>query len=154
MPRLILLLLFIIVGSQHQMQGAELSRLKNGQRLAGLRLQHLYSDSNGKIVGAKFVHAATGAPVFLLQLQTVPQVLTWVETPTDSNQGLPHSLEHLIVAKGSKGHYLQLVQQMHLNVSGAATFGDFVAYGLSSGAGVDGFFESFHALLDAIYRPD
>jgi len=58
------------------------------------------------------------------------------------------------VGKGTKGRYLELLEDMRLSAGGAATFRDFVAYGLSSGAGTDGFFEIFHALQDALYRPD
>jgi Zn-dependent M16 (insulinase) family peptidase len=154
MTRLFLSLIVSVTLFLHSADAVNLSTLKKDQKLAGLQVQNLYRDSDGRIVGAKFLQISTGAPVFLLQLQTVPQVITWVDTPTDSNQGLPHALEHLLVAKGTKGRYLQLLQQMRLNSSGAVTYGDFVAYGLSSGSGVDGFFESFHALLNAIYRPD
>src|SRR5260370_22106660 len=145
MTRLVLFLIFTVVVCQDSMHAATLSRLKKDQRLAGLKVENLYSDSNGKIVGVKLLHVSSGAPVFLLQLQTVPQVFTWIDTPIDSNQGLPHSLEHLLV-KGTKGRYLQLLEEMRLDLSGAGTSQDFVCYGLSSGAGLDGFFESVHAL--------
>jgi Zn-dependent M16 (insulinase) family peptidase len=153
MTRVILSLIVAVLTLHHSALAVHLSELKRGQRLSGLQVQNVFSDSDGAIVGAKFLHIATGAPVFFLQLETVPQVLTWIDTPTNSNQGLPHSLEHLLT-KGTKGRYLQLLEQMHLDESGASTSRDFVCYGLSSAAGTDGFFESFHALLDAIYRPD
>src|SRR5579859_137733 len=153
MTRLLSFLIFTVLIFHDSVHAAKLSTLKKEQRLAGLEVQNLYSDSNGKIVGAKFLHIATGAPVFLLQLQTVPQVFTWIDTPTESNQGLPHALEHLLI-KGAKGRYLQLLEQMRLDQAGARTSEDFVAYGLSSGSGVEDFFESFHGLLDAVYRPD
>ncbi|HJX85177.1 MAG TPA: hypothetical protein VJ723_12610, partial [Candidatus Angelobacter sp.] len=128
--------------------------MKKNQRLADFRVEHLYRDAQGKIVGAKFLHVPSGAPIFLLQMETVPQLFTWVESPTDSNRGLPHAMEHLLVLKGVKGRYLNLLKGVRLSSGGAATSRDFVDYGLTSGSGVDGFFEQFHALLDALYRPD
>ncbi len=133
---------------------SDLMSLKKGEKLTDFQVDHLYSDSEGKIIGAKFLHIPTGAPVFLLQIETVPQVFTWVESPSDSNRGLPHALEHLLIAKGSKGRYLNLLEGMRLSDGAAATTSNFVDYGLYSGSGVNGFFEQFHALLDALYSPD
>jgi Zn-dependent M16 (insulinase) family peptidase len=132
----------------------DLATLKRDQKFADFRVDHLYSDSEGKVIGVKFVHIPTGAPVFLLQMETVPQLFTWVDSPADSNQGLPHAMEHLLILKGAKGRYLNLLEGMRLSDGGAATSRDYVYYGLSSGSGVDGFFEQFHVLLDALYRPD
>src|SRR5437016_1523361 len=84
-------------------RSGNLSNLKQNQQVSDFRVDHLYSDPEGKIVAAKFVHVATGAPVFLLQLETAPQLLTWVNSPTDSNKGLAHALEHLLILKGTKG---------------------------------------------------
>lgn len=131
-----------------------LSTLKNNQELAGFRVASLYSGPGGRIVGAKFWHIATGAPVYFLQIETVPQVFTWIDTPADSNKGLPHSLEHLLAGRGTTGRYYSLLANMRLSQTEAATSRDFNFYGLSSGAGMDGFFELFHALLDALYHPD
>ncbi len=131
-----------------------LSRLKDSQELADFKVANLYSDPDGRIVGAKFWHVATGAPIFLLQIETVPQVFTWVNTPVDSNQGLPHSLEHLLAGKGTTGRYFSLLTDMRLSQTEAATARDFNFYAFSSGAGLDGFFELFHALIRALYHPD
>jgi len=56
--------------------------------------------------------------------------------------------------KGPRAVISNFWKTLRLSAGGAATFRDFVAYGLSSGAGTDGFFEIFHALQDALYRPD
>lgn len=133
---------------------SDLATLKQNQRLADFQVAHLYSDASGAIVGAKFIHISTGAPIFLLQVETVPQLFTWVDCPANSSRGLGHALEHLLTAKGVKARYLNLLKSMRLSVGGAETLRDEVYYGLSSGSGVDGFFEQFHALLDALYRPD
>jgi hypothetical protein len=132
----------------------DLPDLKEAQRLADLQVVNLFSDSDGRVVGAKFLHVPTGAPVFLLRIEGVPQLFTWVNTPVDSNRGLPHSLEHLLLGKGTKGHYFQLLENMRLSTGGAGTSPDFVSYGFASDSGADDFFEILHALLDALYRPD
>ncbi|MGH9565182.1 MAG: hypothetical protein ACRD4I_04280, partial [Candidatus Angelobacter sp.] len=78
----------------------------------------------------------------------------WVDTPAESNAGLAHSLEHLLASKGTKGRYANLLKEMRLSRSAAATTDDFNLYSFSSGTGLAGFFEQFHAWLDALYRPD
>jgi Zn-dependent M16 (insulinase) family peptidase len=131
-----------------------LSALKRNQELFDFRVSNLYCDPEGKVVGAKLGHVPTGAPVFLFQTEAVPQVLMWVDTPATSNQGLAHALEHLVAGKGTKGRYSTLLKEMRLSASSAATFQDFNYYGFSSGSGFEGFFEQFHAWLEALYRPD
>ncbi len=149
-----IILFFLWLPGSSWASSQDLSALKKGQKVGDLEVVNLFSDSEGQIVGAKFVHIPTGAPVFLLQLEGVPQVFTWNDTPVDSNRGLPHSLEHLLLGKGTKGRYFTLLGNMRLSQYGAATSPDFVYYGVASGSGTDGFFELFHALLDALYRPD
>ncbi len=152
--RSVCVMALVLVWQALAFASSDLTLLKKGEKLADFQVEHLYSDSEGKIIGAKVLHIPTGAPVFLLQIETVPQVFTWVDSPSDSDRGLPHALEHLLIAKGSKGRYLNLLEGMRLSDGAAATTGDFVYYGLYSGSGVNGFFEQFHALLDALYSPD
>lgn len=132
----------------------DLADLKKNQLVGDLRVANLYSDSDGQIVGAKLWHAWSGAPIYLFQIETVPQVFMWVDTPSDSNAGLAHSLEHLLASKGTKGRFASLLKVMRISRSAAATTDDFNLYSFSSGTGLDGFFEQFHAWLDALYRPD
>jgi Zn-dependent M16 (insulinase) family peptidase len=150
----LLVIWFILPAHLPAFASADMSLLKEGERIADFRVDHLYSGAEGKVVGAKFLHVPTGAPVFLLQLESVPQVFTWVDNPAVSNRGLPHAMEHVLITKGVKGRYRNLLNNMRLSVDGASTLGDFVDYGLSSGSGVHGFFECFHALLDSLYDPD
>jgi Zn-dependent M16 (insulinase) family peptidase len=131
-----------------------LNAFSKGQAIVGLRVANLYSGSDGQIVGAKFWDIRSGAPIYLFQIETVPQVFMWVDTPAHSNTGLAHSLEHLLGGKGTKGRYASLLKEMRLSQSAAATTDDFNLYSFSSGTGMDGFFEQFHAWLDALYRPD
>jgi len=132
----------------------DLAALKKGEHVGGLRCANLYADSEGHIVGAKFWDVRSGAPIYLLQIETIPQVFMWVDTPADSNKGVAHALEHLLGGKGTKGRYISLLKEMRLSRSVAATTDDFNLYSFSSGTGLDGFFEQFHAWLVALYQPD
>lgn len=132
----------------------DLAELRKNQRVGDLRVANLYSDSNNQIVGAKLWHTWSGAPIYVFQIETVPQVFMWVDAPANSNAGLAHSLEHLLASKGTKGRYVSLLKEMRLSRSAAATTDDFNLYSFSSGTGLAGFFEQFHAWLDALYRPD
>jgi Zn-dependent M16 (insulinase) family peptidase len=117
-------------------------------------VSNLYSDGDGKIMGAKFRHVFTGAPIYLLQIETVPQAFMWVDAPDRTNRGLAHSLEHLLAAKGAKGRYQTVLADMRLSRWVAASYQDYNFYSFSSGTGLPGFVDEFHALLDALYKPD
>ncbi|HEY6250427.1 MAG TPA: hypothetical protein VI685_10740 [Candidatus Angelobacter sp.] len=130
-----------------------LSGLKQGDPVATFKLNNLYSDSDGTIVAAKFIHEVSGAPVFLVEAETVPQMFLWFDTPAHSNQGLPHALEHLLV-RGTKGGYFLALENMRLAQVGIASYQDFNYYGVAASAGMSTFSELFHACLDAVYHPD
>jgi Zn-dependent M16 (insulinase) family peptidase len=149
-------LCFMVISGQAQTAPAEneLSHFSEGQRIAGLRVNNLYSDPEGKIVGTKLVDIRSATPIFLLQVQTVPKAFIWVDTPDYSNRGVPHALEHLLAAKGTKGRFVTLLTNMRLSVSVAATEKDFNYYSYSSGTGMVGFFEQLHAWLGALFRAD
>ncbi len=150
-PYIVLLFVCLQSGITHSLH---LSHLHKNEKLADFRVMSLYRGLDGKIQAIKMRHLPTGAPIFVLEIETVPQLLTCVDTPATSNRGIPHSLEHLLAVKGTKGRYFNLLREMRLSLSGAATYPDHVCYGFSSGAGIHGFFEQFHALLEALYRPD
>lgn len=133
---------------------AALASLKKGQQVANFRVSNLYSDSDERVVGAKFFHVPSGAPIFLLQIETVPQAFVWVDSAVNSDRGLPHALEHLLAEKGTKGRYVFLLTDMEMSRSAAVTWRDFTFYSFSSGAGIDGFFDLLHGWLDALYHPD
>jgi hypothetical protein len=144
----------VVLGTGTLGLAQDLPELKQNQSIADFRVANLYSDSEGRIVGGKFWYAPTGAPIYLLQIETAPQTFMWVDVPADSNDGVPHSLEHLLASKGTKGRYLSLLKEMRFSETGAATFQDYNFYCLTSGTGMAGFLEQFHAWLDALYRPD
>jgi Zn-dependent M16 (insulinase) family peptidase len=150
---LILFLLFFLhdrsLASPH-----DLVDLKKNQAIGDLRVVNLYADSGQQIVGAKLWHSPTGAPIYIFQVETVPQVFMWVDTPADSNEGLAHALEHVLGGKGTTGRYVNLLRDMRLSRSAAATTDDYNMYSFSCGTGLRGFFEQFRAWLAALYKPD
>ena len=132
----------------------QLSKLKKDQKIADFRVTNVYSDAAGKIMGAKFLHTPSGSPVFVLQIETVPQVFIAIDEPSDSDKGLPHSLEHLVYGKGIKGRYARLLTEMKLGGTQAFTSSDFNAYHFYSGGAASDLLEQLHAWLDALFRPD
>jgi Zn-dependent M16 (insulinase) family peptidase len=132
----------------------DLSTLKRDQLVANFRVANLYTDSADKIVGAKFQDVRSGAPVYVFQIETAPQTFMWIDAPDNSNRGLPHSLEHLLAGKGTRGRYVSLLKDMRLSQTVAASPQGYNFYALASGTGMAGFFEQFHAWLDALYKPD
>jgi Zn-dependent M16 (insulinase) family peptidase len=152
--RILIVLLLIVAPPCCSATSRDLSTLKQNETLGSLRVTNLYADSHGRIIGGKFLDIRSGAPLYLLQIETVPQAFMWVDTPADSNAGVAHALEHLLGGKGTKGRYVSLLNEMRLGRSAAATTDDFNFYSFSSGTGVEGFFEQFHVWLDALYRPD
>jgi Zn-dependent M16 (insulinase) family peptidase len=146
----ILLLLWLAI----RVEAEDLSSLKQNQKIGAFRVVSLLADAENKVVGAKFLHGPSNAPVYVIQIETAPQTFMWVDTPENSNRGLPHSLEHLLATKGTKGRYLNLLRIMRFSQFGAATNEDYNMYCLTSGTGMEGFTEQLHIFLDALYNPD
>lgn len=146
--------LLSLSSSALQQHHNDIADLTPNQDIAGFTVEKLYIDSHKEIVGVKFLHQATGAPVYIFQVETVPQVFMWVDTPANSNRGLPHALEHLLAGKGTTGRYCTLLTSMQLSHSRAATTSDFTFYSFASGSGMNGFWEQFHAWMRALYQPD
>lgn len=147
-------ILFLALVSTLQAQTQSLQTLKKDQFIGDLQVTNLYADTDGSIIGTKFRHSLTGAPIYVLQIETVPQAFIWVDAPDLSNRGLAHSLEHLLSGKGTKGRYLGALTDMRLSKMVAASHQDFNFYSFSSGTGLAGFFDQFHAWLEALFRPD
>jgi hypothetical protein len=57
-------------------------------------------------MGARFMHRPTGFQLDLLQIESVPQAFTWVKTFATSDQGEPHTQEHLLLLRGVRGRTL------------------------------------------------
>jgi Zn-dependent M16 (insulinase) family peptidase len=146
--------LLLLVATNGVLVAEDLSHLTPNQNIAGFRVANLFADSTGKIVGAKFSHNPSGAPIYVLQIDTAPQTFIWIDAPATSNRGVAHSLEHILAKKGTKGRYFNLLRTMRLSQSGAATYEDYNLYCLTSGVGMPGFMDQFHALMEALFKPD
>lgn len=146
--------LFFILNASFALAAGQLAGLKKDQKIADFRVANVYSDGDGSIVGAKFFHIPTGSTIFLLQIETVPQVFMWIDEPSDSDKGLAHSLEHLVYGKGIKGRYARLLTDMKLGSNSAFTAFYYNAYHFYSGGSTDDLLEQLHAWMDTLFRPD
>ncbi|PWU14093.1 MAG: hypothetical protein C5B49_13740 [Bdellovibrio sp.] len=133
---------------------ARLQDLKPAMKVGNFAVRHLLLDADQQVLGAEFFHRQSGAQVFVLQYESVPQVFQWVDTPPFDDRGLPHSLEHLLAGKGSTGRSSYLLENMLLGIEANATFYDYTMYPLLSRSGLDNFFRLFSAKLRALLAPD
>ncbi|HEX2896809.1 MAG TPA: hypothetical protein VHP63_02015, partial [candidate division Zixibacteria bacterium] len=78
----------------------------------------------------------------------------WVNTPPPTDQGEPHTLEHLLLGKGTKGRYVASLEDMCLGQSSAYTEQTRTCYHYNTAAGPDVFFKLFEEKLDAMIHPN
>src|SRR6185436_15282181 len=114
MTRTLLLGLALAFAMPHETAAADLSTLKTGDRLHGFRVASVYLDAADRPLDARFVHPATGFQLDLLQIESVPQSFTWVKSFATSDQGEPHTQEHLLLLRGKAGRTLATKQSMTL----------------------------------------
>ena len=132
----------------------ELGKLEKGASVEGFTLEALYLDDRDVPVGARFTHKSTGFVVDLLRIESVPQTFTWVNTFPVSDQGEPHTQEHLLLGKGTKGRAFAGLDTMWLAVSSAFTEQLQTCYHFNTAAGADVFFDLFSAQIDALLHPN
>ncbi|XP_954027.1 uncharacterized protein TA06840 [Theileria annulata] len=106
---------------------------------------------------SEYLSLSTGLRVFFMQYET-PIVNTYIVIPTreETDQGLPHTLEHLIFL-GSENHpfrgILDMVSMKSLSSgTNAWTATDHTAYTLST-AGIDGTMQMLPIYLDHVLKP-
>lgn len=132
----------------------DLASLKEGQEAAGaFRAAALYLDPSGDIKGARFLHER-GMTVDLLFFDSVPQLSLCFRTPPDDDSGASHTLEHLVLGKGSAGRRLNTLMPMRMGGYTAGTHTHMTNYQFSSAAGPAEFYELLEAFLGALVRPD
>src|SRR2546423_442923 len=93
-----------------QQPSTDFASLKPGQSLHGFRAVAVYVDAANHPIGARFVHNASKFTLDVVRQQSVPQADIRVTTFPVSDQGEPHTQEHLLVGKGSKGRALGTVE--------------------------------------------
>jgi Zn-dependent M16 (insulinase) family peptidase len=120
----------------------------------GFRAAALYLDDTGQPFGARFIHQKTGFTLDLIQVQSVPQAFTWVNTFPVSDKGEPHTQEHLLVGKGNVGRALAASESMTLSVSSAFTMQWRTCYDFNTNAGLEVFYDGLRTQLNALLHPD
>jgi hypothetical protein len=125
-----------------------------GLTVADFVARAIYRDENDGLVGTRWVHKTHGMPVTVLHIQSVPQVFLAFNTPPVSDRGEPHTGEHLLLGKGTKGKALSLEQDLSLVESTAWTSQTDVCYSWSCSAGKETFYRSVEQYLDALLLPD
>jgi len=132
----------------------DLAKLKKGESVEGFEALALYLDDRETPVGARFVHKKSGFLVDLLRIESVPQAFTWVNTFPVTDQGEPHTQEHLLLGKGTKGRAFAGLDTMWLVSSSAFTEQLQTCYHFNTAAGADVFFDLFAAEMDALLHPN
>ena len=120
----------------------------------GFHAAAVYLDDAGQPFGARFLHDKTGFTLDLIQVQSVPQAFTWVNTFPVSDKGEPHTQEHLLVGKGNVGRAFAATESMTLSNSSAFTMQWRTCYDFNTNAGLDIFYDGFRMQLNALLHPD
>ncbi|MGH9830181.1 MAG: hypothetical protein ACREDR_43780, partial [Blastocatellia bacterium] len=128
--------------------------LTQGERVNGFRTISVYLNAAGEAMGARFVHEESSFTLDLLQIQSAPQALIWVNTKPVSDRGEPHTQEHLLLAKGSRGRELESAMDMSLATSNAFTQQLRTIYQFNTVAGADVFYKLLDQHLKALLDPD
>lgn len=132
----------------------DFAKLTKDQEVGGFRVQSVYLNDADKLVGARFVHRRSNFTLDLLQIESVPQAHTWVNSFPVSDQGEPHTQEHLLVGKGTTGRAFAGLDTMWLSQSSAYTGQWRTNYVFNTSAGASVFFKLLDAQLNALLNPD
>lgn len=129
-------------------------KLTPGMSVSGFRAEAVYLNDADKPMGARFIHEKTGFTLDLLQIQSVPQAFTWVNSFPTSDMGEPHTQEHLLLGKGNVGRAESGREGMLLVGSSAYTQQWRTCYFFNTGAGAEAFYTVFEGSLNAFVHPD
>ena len=132
----------------------DLNRLTKGEVVDGFRVESVYLNDAEKPMGARFIHQKSYFTLDLLRIESVPQAFTYVNSFPVSDQGEPHTQEHLLVGKGKTGRSFAGLDTMWLAQSTAFTQQWRTSYPFNTNAGTDVFFDLFDAQLNALLNPD
>ena len=128
--------------------------LRADQQLGQFRTEYVYENEAKTAIGARFRHIPSGFVADLFTIQSLPQAFLWFNTLPPSDQGEPHTCEHLLLGKGTKGRYVASLEDMLLGESSAFTMQLQTCYHFNCGSGTDNFFKLFEAKLDALVHPN
>lgn len=131
-----------------------LETLTKGQKVSGFRSEAVYLNDSDQPMGARFIHERTGFTLDFLGIQSVPQTYIWVNSFPVSEQGEPHTQEHLLITKGNKGRNLNGAMSMSMTQSNASTYQYYTVYHLNTSAGSEVFYSLFDNYVGALLHPD
>jgi hypothetical protein len=131
-----------------------LDSLAEGHKAAGFTAVSVYLDGRDVPIGARFRHDATGYVLDLVQIESAPQAFVWINTFPTSDQGEPHTQEHLLLGKGNKGRWVGSLEAMSLADSSAFTMQWRTCYHFHTVAGADVFWNVFEAKMSGLLEPD
>ncbi len=132
----------------------QLGSLNKGDVAHGFRAEALYLNDAGKPIGGRFMHERSGFTLDYVQIESVPQGYTWVNSFTTGDQGEPHTQEHLLLGKGTTGRAFASLDTMWLSGSTAFTQQWRTSYHFNTNAGKEVFFDLFAAELNALLHPN
>jgi Zn-dependent M16 (insulinase) family peptidase len=130
-----------------------MKKLKQNQKIADFMVENIYLNETGQPMGTRFRHIPSGFVLDLLRIQSIPQAFIWVNSFPPSDQGEPHTCEHLLLGKGTKGRYVASLEDMSLTGSSAFTMQLQTVYHFHTTAGIETFYDLFEAKLDALINP-
>jgi hypothetical protein len=131
----------------------EMEMLKQNQTISDFAVENVYLNETEQAMGARFRHKPSGFVLDLLRIQSIPQAFLWVNSFPPSDQGEPHTCEHLLLGKGTKGRYVASLEDMSLTGSSAFTMQLQTVYHFNTSAGIETFYDLFEAKLDALINP-
>jgi len=149
-----LLLCTLMLSLSLRAHDVDLASLEKGASVEGFRVDAVYLNDAGKPMGARLVHQRSGFTLDYLQIESVPQGYTWVNSIPVGDQGEPHTQEHLLLGKGTVGRAFAGLDTMWLASSTAFTQQWRTCYHFSTAAGKDVFFDLFAAQLNALLHPN
>jgi Zn-dependent M16 (insulinase) family peptidase len=131
-----------------------LADLAQGAKVQGFVPQAVYTDDDGRLRGARFVHARTQFVFDYLQIESAPQAMLYATTYPTSDDGEPHTQEHLLLGRGNKGRYLGNFEHVMFAESNAFTEQYRTYYDFDTVAGPDAFWPLFRTEVDTLLHPD
>lgn len=132
----------------------DLAKLAAGQQVGAWTADAVYLDGHGEPFGGRFTHRRSGFTLDLLRIESVPQGYTWVNSIPVGDQGEPHTQEHLLLGKGTKGRSFAGLDTMWLSTSTAFTQQWRTSYHFSTTAGEEVFYRLLDRQLDALLHPN
>ncbi len=101
-----LIVLTALCGAARAAEPAAFGDVTSGATSHGFRATAVYLNDADQPFGARFIHQKTGFTLDLIEVQSVPQAFTWVNTFPVADKGEPHTQEHLLMGKGNIGRTL------------------------------------------------